>query len=191
MDQRFRGFADWLFESVETASAHLMKKATLRSLFALGPTFNKNAYKDKWHWLAPGTARTGVAQASPHSGVSSAPRLCFVSHGQVLRCALPSEVSSVWGFQQPNVKGQASKPAPSFPSWWEECAGAAQSLHTPNIAALPQAKGPRTSTPVLQNEDGDWSHVARPGSHPHPLPTSLRQELEGLFFFYFFPFFPP
>lgn len=41
MDQRFRGLVDWLFESAETKSAHLMKKATLRGLFALGPTLIK------------------------------------------------------------------------------------------------------------------------------------------------------
>lgn len=35
MDQRFRGLVDWLFESAETKSAHLMKKATLWGLFAL------------------------------------------------------------------------------------------------------------------------------------------------------------
>lgn len=40
--------------------AHLMKKATLQGLFALGPIFNKNVYKDKWQWLTPGTVWTGV-----------------------------------------------------------------------------------------------------------------------------------
>ena len=100
MDQRFGGLVDWLFESAETKSAHLMKKATLQSLFALGPTFNKNAYKDKWHQLAPGTVQTGVAQASLHGDVNPAPHLCFVGHGRVPRHRLPSEVSATRGFQQ-------------------------------------------------------------------------------------------
>lgn len=110
MDQRFRGLVDWLFESAETKSAHLMKKATLQSLFALGPTFNKNAYKDKWYRLAPGRARTGVAQASAHGSVNSAPRFCFVSHGQVPRRRLPSKVSATRGFRQSSQKsaGQPS-----------------------------------------------------------------------------------
>lgn len=159
-----------------------------------------------------GTVRTGVAQASPHGSVKSAPRLCFVSLGQVLQRRLPSEVSATLGFRQssqmsaeqptamsehaclgakshlnPEVKDQVGKPIPFFPSCWEVCTGAAQSLHMPNIAALPQAKSPRTSIPVLQNQDSNWNQAARPGTHPHLLPTSLRQELEGCFFFFFFP----
>lgn len=98
MDQTFRGLVDGLFESAEAKSVHLLKKGALQSLFALGPTSNKNAYKDKWHWLAAGRVRTGVVQSTPCSGVNSALRLCFVSLGQVLRCRLPSKVSAVQGF---------------------------------------------------------------------------------------------
>lgn len=92
MDQRFRGLVDWLFESAETESAHLMKKATQQSLFALGPTFNKTACKDKWQQPQPGTVQRGVAQTSPCSSVQ--PVLCpmCACHGQVPLCWLQSRL---------------------------------------------------------------------------------------------------
>lgn len=98
------------------------------------------------------------------------------------------ELNHIW---TPNVKGQAGKSIPSLPSCWESCAGAAQSLHAPNISALLQAKSPRTSNPVLQNKVVDQSHALRPRPCPHLLPTSLKQELKrwfSLFYFFFFLF---
>lgn len=99
------------------------------------------------------------------------------------------ELNHTW---TPNVKGQAGKSIPSLPSCCELCAGAAQSLHAPDISALLQAKSPRTSNPVLQNKVGDQSHAVWPRACPHLLPTSLKQELERCFsLFFFFSFFPP
>lgn len=89
----------------------------------------------------------------------------------------------------PNVKGQAGKSIPSLPSCRESCAGAAQSLHAPNISALLQAKSSRTSNLVLQNKVGDQRHAVQPRPCPHLLPTSLRQEWERCFSLFFFLFF--
>lgn len=85
MDQRFRGLVDWLFESAETKSAHLMKKATLRGLFALGPTLIKMFIKingSGWHqaWCGQvlhNPAHTAVSPLLLASVLSSMER----SHG--------------------------------------------------------------------------------------------------------------
>lgn len=130
-----------------------MKKATLRGLFAPGPTFNKNIYKNKWQWLTPGMVWTGVAQPCPHSSVTSAPCLCFVIHGEVPWHRSTREVSAVWGSRQSRVaisglwagslgscttlepqmwKVRVAKSILSFPSCWEpqnhgvSCIGGAQ-----------------------------------------------------------------
>lgn len=81
-----------------------MKKATLRGLFALGPTFNKNVYEDKWQWLTPGTVWTGVAQPCPHSSATFAPCLCLATHGEVPWHRWTREASVMWGSRQSSQK---------------------------------------------------------------------------------------
>lgn len=80
--------------------AHLMKKATLQGLFALGPTFNKNVYKGKWQWLIPGMVWTGVWQPFPHRGVTRTPCPCFVIHGEGSWHRLTRDVSATCGPRQ-------------------------------------------------------------------------------------------
>lgn len=226
MDQRFRGLVDWLFESAETKSAHLMKKATLRGLFALGPTLIKMFIKingSGWHqaWCGQvlhNPAHTAVSPLLLASVLSSMERSHgtdqqerFQPCGTLDRAGWPSVVSeqahlgaaphlspkckrSEWPnqfFPFPPAENHIimAYPALEGPKGiikhnWRHVLVQPSTCTHPRMLLL-QVKRPGMSIPAHQNQPGHQNHVAQPGSHPHLLPASLRQESAGSLFFFF------